>query len=690
MAGASGQQVEQEIDEAMKKLEELARRQEQLADRAQDGSRAGFEQRWQQEMLRREAEDLRRQLEQLQRRQESSRRQQAGAQGAQGSQGQDSSQGGRGSRQQLDRAIEQLRRASQEMERGSQGGDPRSASAGALRELQRAVDLMEEQRRQQSASALAELARESEQLVEDQERAAQRLQESLRVALEALKAQGGRQNGPLPTGMTREEEIELSDLKSDMGERVGEIEKGLQRQARALRGRNDDASRALLNALMELQQSEASPTIQYAADLIRRGLAPYAASNEEAVSRALRQLRDDIQKAGQIAREERGGDDRGLARMLSEVERSAAGPSRTRPRRAATSPTERDGSPERDGKAGRRADSRQGAERASRDGTARLPARLRGAATGAAAAGQLGVVRRPAGGAAASRRSEATPMSPSAWSVPWRRALRKSPASPAAAERSGSSIRRTSRICAISPVSWVTAGSARQPGAAGGGVPQDAGLARAARSEAAPTGRARRQGRSCAPSFRRPCPSRTGRRSRSTTAGWAGPASAPQNGSEGRISGLHRTGPVAATTFGALRGLAAEIRERIVRSEVEGGLRLTGLKNGSRVLVQTVKPTSTSFHIRNGQTWISGHPEFCPRPVRVSVRGLELGGLDAEGWSISVEACTWSSGTRGTPWSQPRRLSRFGSTEARANAGSRYSSSAATWLVTPEARPSRL
>ncbi|MDE0127756.1 MAG: hypothetical protein OXN97_24580 [Bryobacterales bacterium] len=323
--GASGQQVEQEIDEAMKKLEELARRQEQLADRAQDRSRAGFEQRWQQEMLRREAEDLRRQLEQLQRRQESSRRQQAGAQGAQGSQGQGSSQGGRGSRQQLDRAIEQLRRASQEMERGSQGGDPRSASAGALRELQRAVDLMEEQRRQQSASALDELARESAQLVEDQERAAQRLQESLRVALEALKAQGGRQNGPLPTGMTREEEIELSDLKSDMGERVGEIEKGLQRQARALRGRNDDASRALLNALMELQQSEASPTIQYAADLIRRGLAPYAASNEEAVSRALRRLRDDIQKAGQIAREERGGDDRGLARMLSEVERLRRG-----------------------------------------------------------------------------------------------------------------------------------------------------------------------------------------------------------------------------------------------------------------------------------------------------------------------------------------------------------------------------
>ncbi len=319
--GASGQQIEQEIDEAMKKLEELARRQEQLADRAQDRTRASFEQRWQQEMLRREAEDLKRQLEQLQRRQES-RQQQAGAQGSQGS---SSSGGGPGSPQQLDRTIQQLERAAREMDRGGEGGDPRTASAGALRELQRAVESMQQQRQQQSESALAELARESTRVAEDQERAAARLQESLKVALEALKAQGGKQNGPLPTGMSRQEEIDLADLKTDIGNRVAEIEKGLQRQARALRGHNDEASRALLNALMELQQSEASPTIQYAAELVRRGLAPYAASNEEAVSRALRRLRDDIKEAGQIARQEATGQDRGLAGLLSEVERLRRG-----------------------------------------------------------------------------------------------------------------------------------------------------------------------------------------------------------------------------------------------------------------------------------------------------------------------------------------------------------------------------
>ena len=195
--GASGQQVEQEIDEAMKKLEELARRQEQLAERSQDRSRASFEQRWQQEMLRREAEDLKRQLEQLQRRQQGSLQSGQQRAGSQGSQGGASQRGGSGERQQLDRAIQQLDRAAREMERGSRGADPREASASAQRELQRAVDSLAQQRQQQSEAELADLAREAAGLAEEQEAASARLQESLKVALEALKAQGGAAERPL-------------------------------------------------------------------------------------------------------------------------------------------------------------------------------------------------------------------------------------------------------------------------------------------------------------------------------------------------------------------------------------------------------------------------------------------------------------------------------------------------------------
>ena len=322
-AGASGRQIEQEIDEAMRKLEELARRQEQLAERTRDRSRASFEQRWRQEMLRREAEDLKRELEQLQRRQQGQQgqQQQASRQGGQSSSSEGGQSGQSNSSQQLQQAIRQLDRAANSMRQGGQGGDPRSAAATAQRELERAVEALQQQRQQRSQAALDQMADQAAGLAEEQESTAAEIQASLRVALEALKAQGGRQTGQLPTGMTREEEIELSDRKRAMGEQLAEIERGMQEQVRQLRERNPAASEALLNALVEMQQSEVAGTLQYAAELVRRGMAPYVASNEESASRALRRLRDNLRAAGGLAQEEVDRQGRSMAGVLTDLER---------------------------------------------------------------------------------------------------------------------------------------------------------------------------------------------------------------------------------------------------------------------------------------------------------------------------------------------------------------------------------
>lgn len=314
-SGASGQQTDQEVDEALRKLEELARRQERLAERAQEQQRASFEQRWQQEMLRREAEDLRRELQQLQRRQQAQARRDGSSAGQQGQ------SGGQGAGRQLDQVIRRLDRAAREMEQGSRGGNQQSSSARAQQELQQAVDEIAQTRQRESQAALGDMTRKAEGLVRDQERAAGQMQESLRVALEALKAQGGRTSQALPTGMTREEEIDLADRKQDMGERLAEIEKGMQRQVRQLRDRSDEAAKALMDALLELQQSQAATAIQYASEMVRRGLAPYAASNEEAVSRALRALRRNLEEASGMAEGGSSGRERGLESLLSEVER---------------------------------------------------------------------------------------------------------------------------------------------------------------------------------------------------------------------------------------------------------------------------------------------------------------------------------------------------------------------------------
>jgi VWFA-related protein len=56
---------QQQVDEALQKLQELAKRQEELADQQRNGQQATAEQRWQQEMLRREADRLQLEISQL-------------------------------------------------------------------------------------------------------------------------------------------------------------------------------------------------------------------------------------------------------------------------------------------------------------------------------------------------------------------------------------------------------------------------------------------------------------------------------------------------------------------------------------------------------------------------------------------------------------------------------------------------
>ena len=72
------EQHEKDVEDALEKLDALAKRQEDLANQPHDPQQS-FQERWQQEMLRREAEELQRQMEQL------ARNEQQGQPGQQGS-----------------------------------------------------------------------------------------------------------------------------------------------------------------------------------------------------------------------------------------------------------------------------------------------------------------------------------------------------------------------------------------------------------------------------------------------------------------------------------------------------------------------------------------------------------------------------------------------------------------------------
>ena len=88
----------------------------------------------------------------------------------------------------------------------------------------------------------------------------------------------------------------------------------------------------------------------------------------------------------------------------------------------------------------------------------------------------------------------------------------------------------------------------------------------------------------------------------------------------------HRTQVPEPRLFCPHPNLADEINDAIVRSEIEGGVYLDSLPEGANLEVQT---ENRSYHIVNrggGQALISGHPQFCPKPVLVGIHGSTWGG----------------------------------------------------------------
>lgn len=72
--------------------------------------------------------------------------------------------------------------------------------------------------------------------------------------------------------------------------------------------------------------------------------------------------------------------------------------------------------------------------------------------------------------------------------------------------------------------------------------------------------------------------------------------------------------------------LADEINDAIVRSEIEGGVFLEALPVGARIEVQTENRFYRIVNRGQGKALISGHPQYCPRPVLVGIHGSTWGG----------------------------------------------------------------
>jgi hypothetical protein len=298
---------EQQMQEAADELAELARRQEQLARNQNRAQNPTPEQRWQQEMLRREVEELQRRLEELSRGQQQAQSGQGGETGSSSSssaaaESETSEQDRQRERNRASEMDELQRRLSSAMramneanEAMQQNGDPESlqrAMDEAQRQLEGARNSATEARQRAMQAAVDELAERADDVLDTQSGLERRLQEAVRDALDADNI-----DGPLDSGLDWTEELQLAEEKRDLLAAIQGLQRDALGTAQTFAEDQPDVAEELRDSIGKLQDMEIEARIAVAAAYIEQGEAVYVASSESAVTETLRQLREDLRRA---------------------------------------------------------------------------------------------------------------------------------------------------------------------------------------------------------------------------------------------------------------------------------------------------------------------------------------------------------------------------------------------------------
>ncbi len=345
-----------EIEDALRKLDELARRQSELAAQRHDNAEQSAEERWQQEMLRRKADELQQQIEQLARNsgQPGSSSQsgqqgsssQSGQQGSssrsgqqgrssqqRGSQQGDSQQGGgsqqgssgaAGRRQQAGKgsssggapgadssgsdsagdsdaaaarqALNRLRQAEDDMRRAVDEHNSMAARRAA-EQLREAMNLLGGLQQQDIAHQLDSLSRQANALADEQREQSGRMS--------ALRADRGRSEGPAGVQALIDERQRLADELA----RLTQDMRTAQSQAQE---RSHGAASKLRDALGDLETADTETHLQRSADMLRRGYAPLNDDAETQIASDLKHLKDQLGEAQAAMNEGRSPSDDAL------------------------------------------------------------------------------------------------------------------------------------------------------------------------------------------------------------------------------------------------------------------------------------------------------------------------------------------------------------------------------------------
>ena len=325
-------QHEKDVEDALEKLDALAKRQDELANQRHDPQQS-FRDRWQQEMLRREAEQLQRKMEQLTRsdQQDSNRPQQDSQQQSSSSRSGSSSSrqqaGGQSSRppagesgdQRIEQALKRLQQATDAMKRTSEPEKSAKAGQQAADQLRQASNLLAGAEQQLASGKVASLVREADRLTQEEHAQAGRIDQF-----------AGPQGEPSATNLGRmmarlHERDRLAQERQQLSDDLSNLQRNLREAAHEMAPSQPGVAGKLRDALTEMDESDLDNHLQRTADWLRRGINPNANGTESEIAQGLERLNRRLEQAqkgaGQGESGQRGLDQAGDTAALDQVER---------------------------------------------------------------------------------------------------------------------------------------------------------------------------------------------------------------------------------------------------------------------------------------------------------------------------------------------------------------------------------
>ncbi|HEY3131481.1 MAG TPA: DUF4175 family protein [Acidobacteriota bacterium] len=265
-----GQQRDPKTDEALQKLKELARRQQQ---NLQQGSSAAEQRRLQQE-----TEELARQLERLSRQRQNP---------------------------QMGEIARQLNEASRNMQSGMQGQGNPSSGGRALDQLRQAQSQLSQMQQQQGEREFSQLNQTAENLV--------RHQEEIEARVSSMQQRGG---------SSAREVMRALDDKESLRRQLRNLEQELDETARRNAAGQRKASQDLKSAANEIRDRRMEDKVQQGGSLLYRGLLEQARQREQALTQEFRDLQNRIAEAQQSMQASRSAANGGANDDASRLQRA--------------------------------------------------------------------------------------------------------------------------------------------------------------------------------------------------------------------------------------------------------------------------------------------------------------------------------------------------------------------------------